>query len=201
MDARLRPRTLAINAHHHCADTAIAVESDRLQAETEIAARDPTMGFELGGDPRDRRGGNDEHTPARTKNGHAEGPPGRSNDEPTFGMAAQFLVKLNASVDVAAAHRSPRRTADCNQTPGHNRLSCLGADRHCQRAGCGHSVIKGGRHDVAGLDADQRDVGGRVAPDNRCLFAASVWKRHGDIALVSERIIGGEDQLCLPGEP
>lgn len=52
----------------------------------------------------------------------------------------------------------------------------------------------------AGIGAQQRDVGGVVAADDRGRSHAAVGKDDLDFALVGQRLVGGDDQAGLPDE-
>ncbi len=52
----------------------------------------------------------------------------------------------------------------------------------------------------AGIGAQQRDVGGVVAADDRGRSRAAVGKDDLDFALVGQRLVGGDDQAGLPDE-
>src|ERR1700704_5673424 len=105
MDAGLGARAISIDAHHHRADTAVAVEPDRLQSKTEIASCDLAMCFDLCGDARDRRGWDDENPAPRAEHRHAEGLTGRIESNAAFGVPPERQVRARS------ARRSLRRAS------------------------------------------------------------------------------------------
>src|SRR6478609_2295350 len=72
MDARLRPRSMWVDAHDHRARSVAAIDCDRLKAKTEIAAGDATLALEFWRHTFDRGRWYNKHAPAWPKYRHAD---------------------------------------------------------------------------------------------------------------------------------
>src|SRR4029077_14126229 len=106
-DSRRGARALRVDTHHHGARPVAAFDRNQLEAEADIAARDAPVALKLRPDALDRGRWDDEHTPTRSKNHHADRLAGRIDRETTFGAPPQTHIKLDPGVDLAATQRSP----------------------------------------------------------------------------------------------
>ena len=105
-----------------------------LEAEAEIAARDAPVALKLRRDPFDRGRWNDEHTPTRPENRHADRPASRIERETAFGAPPQAQIKLDPGVDLAATQGSPGSAGAGHHADRDGRRTILGAHRYGERA-------------------------------------------------------------------
>src|SRR3984893_4122329 len=134
------PWSLRVDVHDDRARSLAALERNRLETEAEIAARDPAVALEHRHDALDRARWNDEHPPTWSEHRHANRLAGHIEREAAFGALPQARIKLDASVDLAAAHGFPGT------------------------GGAGHHTKRGGRrtifgaHAIASMPAETADV-------------------------------------------
>src|SRR6516165_5106449 len=141
VDLGRRTWTVGIDAHYHDAGST-AFDRHGLQAQTEISACNAAAALELGRDPVDGRGGNDEHAPARPKHRHSERFSRGVYDHATFRRSPRARVELDPGADFATSQRSPGSPAERDNAEAGNRRAFLRPDRERERPGARH---RGGR--------------------------------------------------------
>ena len=185
----------------HRADARIAIEPDRLQAEPEIAARDPAVRLELGGDALDRGGRDDEHAPARPEHRHAEGAAGGVERQPAFGDRAAATDRARcarrsrrraatARPVLRSTRRRTRRRRPCSRDP--TASASAPALRARVRSSIGCRSSRSIRRSATSV------VGSR--PTSVAATRSAAGQRDLDLAFVGQRLVGGDDQAGPPDE-
>src|SRR3954470_4126219 len=97
---------IPVDGHHHRSNGTV-LEPHRLETKTEIAASDPTMAFELGGDALDGGRRDHEDAPARPEHRHPDRTAGRIKRETAFRAPSERSIELDPGIDPAAAQAVP----------------------------------------------------------------------------------------------
>ncbi len=72
------------------------------------------------------------------------------------------------------------------------------ADGEHQRAGLRRSGVEPGGRSVGALDTQQRHVGRRIAAGERGFLRGAAGQHHRDLALLGQRLVGGDDEAFAP---
>jgi hypothetical protein len=102
MHARLGPWPFRIDAHHHHASST-SLRRDKLEAETEIAARNMAVFLKPRRDTFNGGGRDHEDAPARSEHRHANRAARSLNGETTFGTPPHAKIKFDPSIDLTAS--------------------------------------------------------------------------------------------------
>jgi hypothetical protein len=133
VDARQSTRSVWINAHNHGARSVGTIDCDRLKTETEIAAGDVTVAFELRCDALDCGRWYNDNASTRSKHGHSNRLSGCIDDESALGAPPQAQIKLDPRVDCATTERPPSSRGVRHHAERSGWLTVLGAYGDDQR--------------------------------------------------------------------
>src|SRR4029079_2366657 len=112
------------------------------------------MGLKPRGDTTDGDRRYHEHAPTRAEHRNAEGLTGGVDRNTAFSGPPQAHIKLDASVDLATAHRLPGSPADGDQSEGSRRGAALGAHGNNERTGRGYGRSHGDGRKIGPLDLE-----------------------------------------------
>src|SRR3954470_7600868 len=185
---------IAVDGHHHGSNTS-AVEPHRLETKTEIAPRDPTMTFELGGEALDGGRGDYQDAPARPEHRHPERATSRVKRETAFRAPLERSIELDPGVDLTAAKAVPGRPGRGHDAERGGGPAVKGTDHDRQRAGGHWGCIECNRLEVILPDAKDGNIRGRVSSNKLRRGRVAARQDDRDLFVFGESFLGGHDQV------
>ena len=120
--------------------------------------------------------------------------------EATRRTPPQAQIKLDPSVDLAAPQGAPGAGRAGHYAERGGRRAILGTHRYGERAGRDGCCLKRNRPQVGTVNPQQSNIGAGIASDELRRHRVVAGKCDGDVAVLRQGFIGGDDEPWPPDE-
>jgi hypothetical protein len=142
----------------------------------------------------------DKNAPTGSEHRHANRSAAWLEDRTAFGTPPQAQVKLDPGIDLAATQGAPGAFRARNYAERGGRSTVLGTYCDDKRTDSDGRCLKRNRLQVGTVNPQQCHIGGRIASDELRRHRVSAGKCNGELAILRQGFIGGDNEPWPPDE-